>query len=79
MPELNWHASIRQLILDTTLEAYVLVEETPEFRRSVANPYFFIVDTAGNQLPYMNEHYEIFSEDVDVNILKMMNGEIDYK
>jgi len=62
-----------------TLEAYVLVEETPEFRRSVANPYFFIVDTAGNQLPYMNEHYEIFSEDVDVNILKMMNGEIDYK
>ena len=62
-----------------TLEAYVLVEETSEFRRCVANPYFYIVDTAGNQLPYMNEHYESFSEDVDVNILKMMNGEIDYK
>ncbi len=62
-----------------TLESHVLTVETPEFRRLVANPYFFMVDTAGNQLPYINEHYEIFSEDIDVTLLKMMNGEIDYK
>lgn len=62
-----------------TLESHVLVKETPEFRRFVANPYFFMVDTAGNQLPYINEHYESYSEDMEVTILKMMNGEIDYK
>jgi peptide/nickel transport system substrate-binding protein len=62
-----------------TLESHVLVKETSEFRRLVANPYFFIVDTAGNQLPYINEHYEIFGEDKAVTILKMINGEIDYK
>ncbi len=62
-----------------TLESHVLVEETSEFRRLVANPYFFMVDVAGNQLPYINEHYEIFSENVSVTILKLMNGEIDYK
>jgi peptide/nickel transport system substrate-binding protein len=62
-----------------TLESHVLVEETSEFRRFLANSYFFIVDSAGNQLPYIDEHYEIYSEDNEVTILKMINGEIDYK
>ncbi|MCJ7700623.1 MAG: ABC transporter substrate-binding protein [Anaerolineales bacterium] len=62
-----------------TLEANVLVEETPEMRRYVTNPYFFIVDTAGNQLPYYNEGYEIYSEDMDVTVLKLINGELDYR
>ena len=62
-----------------TLESHVLVEETPEFRRYVTNPYFFMVDTAGNQLPYYDEGYEIYSEDLEVQILKLINGEIDYR
>jgi peptide/nickel transport system substrate-binding protein len=62
-----------------TLEAIVLVEESPEFRRYVANPYFFMVDTAGNQLPYYNECKEIYSEDPEITILKFINGEIDYR
>ncbi len=61
------------------LESHILVEETPEFRRYVTNPYFFMVDTAGNQLPYYNESYEIYSEDLEVQILKLINGEIDYR
>ena len=61
-----------------TLESHILVEETPEFRRYVANPYFFMVDTAGNQLPYYDEAYETYSEDADLTILKLINGEVDY-
>ncbi len=61
------------------LESHILVEETPEFRLYVTNPYFFMVDTAGNQLPYYNESYEIYSEDLEVQILKLINGEIDYR
>ena len=62
-----------------TLEAVVLVDESPEFRYYVANPYFFMVDTAGNQLPYYNECKEIYSEDAEITILKFINGEIDYR
>jgi peptide/nickel transport system substrate-binding protein len=62
-----------------TLESHVLVEESADFRRYAANPYFFMVDTVGNQLPYYNEAYEIYTEDADVQILKLINGEIDYR
>ena len=62
-----------------TLESHILVEETLEGRRLVANPYFFQTDTAGNQLPYINEINEIFIGDEDIQTTKMIAGEIDYK
>ena len=40
---------------------------------------FHMVDTAGNQLPYIDEQDETMANDDEVRILKMMNGEIDYK
>ncbi len=46
-----------------TLESHILVEESAEGRKLVANPYFFMVDTAGNQLPYISEIHE---SDVDL-------------
>lgn len=60
-----------------TLESHILVDESPEFRRYIANPYFFMVDTAGNQLPYYDEAYETYVEDPDLVVLKLINGEID--
>ena len=36
-----------------SLEAYMTIEDTTEGRVYAANPYFFQVDTAGNQLPYI--------------------------
>ncbi|GAB4431244.1 MAG: ABC transporter substrate-binding protein [Anaerolineae bacterium] len=62
-----------------TLESYILVEETTEGRHLVANPYFFMVDTAGNQLPYINEQDELYVPDSEVRNLKITNGEVDYK
>lgn len=62
-----------------TLESLVIVAETPENRKAVANPYFFMVDTAGNQLPYIPEMDETYTKDAEVRSLKMINGEIDYK
>ncbi|MCG8427507.1 MAG: ABC transporter substrate-binding protein [Chromatiales bacterium] len=62
-----------------TLESHIVVEETLEGRRLVANPYFFQVDTAGNQLPYINEINEVFIGDEDIQTAKMIAGEIDYK
>ena len=62
-----------------TLESYILVEETTEGRKLVANPYFHMVDTQGNQLPYINEINEIYIPDDEVRNLKITNGEVDYK
>lgn len=62
-----------------TLESHVLVEESSEGRRMVANPYFHMVDTAGQQLPYISEIAEIYVPEKEVQNLKIMNGEVVWK
>ncbi len=62
-----------------TLESHIVVSETTEGRHFVANPYFFQVDTAGNQLPYINEQDELFVGESEVRLLKLINSEVDYK
>lgn len=62
-----------------TLESHIVVEETTRGRRLVANPYFHIVDTAGNQLPYINEINEVYVPNKEVRLLKITSGEVDYK
>ena len=41
------------------------------------NPYYWKVDTEGNQLPYLDKVVFEVGEDVQVLVLKAMNGEID--
>ena len=62
-----------------TLESHIVISETTEGRQFVANPYFYMVDTAGHQLPYINEMDEIFVGESEVRLLKLVNGEVDYK
>ena len=62
-----------------TLESYLVVEESLEKRRLVANPYFYQTDTAGNQLPYINEINEVYIGDEDIQTAKLIAGEVDYK
>ncbi len=62
-----------------TLESYITVRDTTEGRHLVANPYFFMVDTQGNQLPYINDQDELYINENEVRILKLVNGEVDYK
>jgi len=62
-----------------TLESHFVVSETTEGRHFVANPYFHMVDTSGQQLPYINEMDEIYANDHEVRLLKLINAEVDYK
>ncbi len=62
-----------------TLESHIVIKETTEGRHFVANPYFHMVDTQGQQLPYINEMDELFANDQQVRLLKLVNGEVDYK
>ena len=37
------------------------------------------MDTQGNQLPYINEQDEVYINDNEIRILKLVNAEADYK
>ena len=62
-----------------TLESHIYVSDTTEGRRLVANPYFFQVDPTGQQLPYISQQDEVYINDNEVRLLKIVNGEVDYK
>ncbi|NNE81486.1 MAG: ABC transporter substrate-binding protein [Silicimonas sp.] len=62
-----------------TLESHIYVSDTTEGRHLVANPYFFQVDPTGQQLPYISEQDEVYINDNEVRLLKIVNGEVDYK
>ena len=55
-----------------------MVEESkPEFHRLKRNPYYWKVDTAGNQLPYVDEVTLAMYSDPEVLSLKSIQGEFD--
>ena len=62
-----------------TLESHIYISDTTEGRKLVANPYFHMVDTTGQQLPYISRQDELYANDNEVRILKLVNGEADYK
>ena len=47
--------------------------------RAVRNPYYWKVDTEGNQLPYIDEVVFNVGNDVEILVLQTINGEIDYQ
>ena len=62
-----------------TLESHLIEVETNTQRRQyIANPYYFKVDTAGNQLPYISQQHERFL-DQELFVLSVINGEVDQK
>ena len=80
-PMLSHPDKVAKLPLDAapTLESHIVISDTTEGRRFVANPYYYMVDTAGNQLPYINEMDELYVAESEVRLLKLVNGEVDYK
>lgn len=43
------------------------------------NPYFWKVDAEGNQLPYLDRFVVDISADVEILVLKALNGELDFQ
>ena len=42
------------------------------------NPYYFMIDVAGNQLPYIDRMERVLTEDKEALLLKTIAGEFDY-
>ena len=52
-------------------------EQGVPLRRFVRNPYYWKVDTAGNQLPYIDRVEEVLMSDGEAILLRGLAGEID--
>lgn len=70
----NWRAfgapTMDAWIMTTDFDAPILVSER--------NPYYFKVDSAGSQLPYIDYLHRILVQDIEVMKLMLMGGELDY-
>lgn len=61
------------------LDSHIPIEYTSDFRLFQPNPYYFKVDTVGQQLPYITEQHESWAPEQELIDLKVIGGEIDYK
>ena len=79
MPQLHAdHGFIGEKLGRPTLNPWVFVEETPTTYVYERNPFYFKVDTEGNQLPYIDRHVIVKIDDAEVRLLKILNGELDF-
>ena len=62
-----------------TLFAYKVTRATPERLVHTRNPYYWKVDSAGNQLPYIDEIVHTLTEDTTMLNLKAAAGEVDFQ
>lgn len=62
-----------------SLWVWIPEERTSERVVAVRNPYFHQVDTAGNQLPYIDRVDTVITGDKQVQILKATTGEFDFE
>ncbi len=77
----NFHANTHAAQGDPDLPhagPWLLGEINPDHGLYVRNPYYFAVDTAGNQLPYIDRIMRLIIADSEVRKLKTIAGEIDY-
>ncbi len=62
-----------------TLNAWKAMRVEGEHYYSERNPYYHAVDTAGNQLPYIDAIDAIFTGNKEVQTLKASSGEFDFE
>lgn len=55
----GWNSNSRNAIGWPTLSPWYRIESPDEKYEVVRNPYYYWIDTAGNQLPYMDKHVTV--------------------
>ena len=61
-----------------SLKAMIAIETTPTLVRYQRNPYFWIVDSQGNQLPYLDGVEMERLQDIENYHAKIVTGDFDY-
>lgn len=73
----HWEFYREHAIGVPTLAPWIVAESTSTTVRMVRNPYYWRVDTEGNQLPYVDEVVAEVSNELESIILKATAGEYD--
>lgn len=73
----NWHIPRQKCNGFPALWPWMNVTESEDFMKFVRNPYYFKVDAAGNQLPYVDEVVSALVGDTDGVNLKVFADEVD--
>lgn len=60
------------------LTPWMLEKRTTTQRVYVRNPYYFVVDSAGNQLPYIDRIVANLVGTIAIEMMKLMSGELDW-
>ena len=74
---LNWHIPRQKCNGFPAMWPWMNVTESDEFMKFERNPYYFKVDAAGNQLPYIDEVVSVLVGDTDGVNLKVFADEVD--
>lgn len=75
---LSWEFFDPKPVGRPVLSAWVPTQVTSTGRIYERNPYYFKVDTEGNQLPYIDEQRTIYTPDAQARLMNVLSGEIDY-
>lgn len=78
---LNYHIQTHPFKNDLnrpTMSPWVLKEKTTSVKVFERNPYYFAVDSAGNQLPYVDELVCPIVSNPQIYVAKILSGEADY-
>jgi peptide/nickel transport system substrate-binding protein len=77
----DWHRNVYsgQNDLDLPrLEPFIITESSPTRKVYERNPFYYKVDTSGQQLPYLDRMEVTIVSNVAVHDLKVLNGEVDF-
>ena len=75
---LNWELTNSQSIGFPRLYPWIYVKKTETTAEFERNPYYFKVDKAGNQLPYIDKIISTYVQDLEVANMKIISGEVDF-
>lgn len=73
----NWELTTKKAIGFPVLYPWMMVKSTETQKKYVRNPYFWKVDAAGNQMPYIDAIEDTTVQDVEMMSTKVIAGEVD--
>jgi len=74
----NWDVTKKKAIGYPVLNPWMLVSATSNTYTYERNPYYFKIDAAGNQLPYIDQIQSTLVENMEMVQMKMISGDVDF-
>ena len=74
----NWELTRKEAIGFPMLYPWILVSVENGVYTFERNPYYFKVDPAGNQLPYIDKVVSTQVQDAEMSVMKQIAGEVDF-